>query len=315
MENRVRPAWILVAALACTACGAAKFSPRIIAAAEAPDAGPGETVRLAELQFRQGNVALALQQYRKAMRASPADIDAYIGVAACYDRMGRFELSRRYYEEALALDPSDKRVRHNFALSLRLQGRGEEAARFIAESGPPPVQPAASITIALPPPREEPPQPAPATVRLERLSLNEVAIFTAAPAKRAAVTVAELGATLMRATGREVEWRLDDAPPPPATHRLRLLNGVGRRGLAARMRGYLGRRDFSRIAIGDATLRPRRSVIVYPKGARAAAGALAERLPFPARLHERAEGKDMLLMLGKDSLAFDDRLQRRARAS
>lgn len=314
MTRAVRSVLALSTMIACAACAAAEFSPRLVAAATTPDAGSDETVRLAEVQFRRGNVALALQHYRKAMRAAPANIDAFIGVAACYDRMGRFELSRRYYEEALALDPSDRRVRHNFALSLRLQGREGEAARFLAETAPPTAQPAASITVPLPPSIQEQPRSAAAKVRLQRLSLNEVAIVTAPSSKRAAAMVAELGATLMRATGQEVEWRLDDAPPQ-TTHRLRLLNGVGRRGLAARMRGYLGDRGFARATIGDAALRPRRSVIVYPKGARAAAGALAERLPFRARLRESARAKDLLLMLGRDSLAFDDRLQRKTGAS
>lgn len=334
------------AALACAACGAAQFSPRIVGLAET---GPGEAVRLAETQFRQGNVALALQQYRKAMREAPGDIDAFIGIAACYDRMGRFELSRRYYEEALAIDPNDRRARHNFALSLRLQGRGEEAARFVAEAAPSPAAPPTSVASLRSPAVEAPARASNSSpMWLERLSLGEVAIVLgsgsaipprAAPAARPVV----LGATLIRSTGQEVEWRLDAAPaprpqpavaptprpaPPPAaisvpraaspaiaSHSLRLLNGVGRRGLATRMLGYLGSRGWKDVAIGDAALRPDRSLIVYPKGAHAAAARLADRLPFPARLRESAGGGDVLLMLGRDSLRFDDRMQRRIAAS
>ena len=56
--------------------------------------------RIAEAngQFALGNVALALEGYRKALREDPASLDALTGLAACYDQMGRFDLSRRYHE-------------------------------------------------------------------------------------------------------------------------------------------------------------------------------------------------------------------------
>lgn len=336
----------LAVILACAGCQASQFSPRIVGA---PHAAPGETVRLAETQFRQGNIALALQQYRKAMREAPGAIDPYIGIAACYDRMGRFELSRLYYEQALAIDPNDRRTRHNFALSLRLQGRGEEAARFAAETA------GSSVTVPIvsvaSPPRvdvEEPARASHGRLRLERLSLGEVAIVlglgSAIPARapREARPMT-LGATLVKSTGQEVEWRLDDAPAAPpqpaiastvraappsaassahgaapaatATQSLRLLNGVGRRGLAARMLGYLGSEGWKGVAIGDAAHRPDLSLIIYPKGARATAAKLADRLPFPARLREGAGGGEVVLMLGRDSLHFDDRMRRRIAAS
>lgn len=352
-----RTSAVFAAALACAACGAAQFSPRIVGLAEA---GPGEAVRLAETQFRQGNVALALQQYRKAMREAPGDIDAVIGIAACYDRMGRFELSRRYYEEALAIDPGDRRARHNFALSLRLQGRGEEAARFVAEAAPSSATVPATSVAALPTPAVEAPARAskPTAMWLERLSLGEVAIVigsgSAIPARAAQGPPPDThGAALVRATGKEVEWRLDDAPGPPpvmaprvraarpavpatatrsapsaaavsvaksvpvpgASQNLRLLNGVGRRGLAARMWGYIGSEGWNGVAVGDASLRLHRSLIVYPRGARAAAARLADRLPFPTQLREGAGGREVRLMLGRDSLEFDDRMQRWTAAS
>lgn len=84
-------------------------------------------------QFALGNVALALEGYRKALREDPASLDALTGLAACYDRMGRFDLSRRYHEMALALAPGDARLYANFASTLELQGQGEEASAVRAE--------------------------------------------------------------------------------------------------------------------------------------------------------------------------------------
>jgi hypothetical protein len=80
-----------------------------------------------------GNVALALEAFRKAMRENPGSVDAMTGVAACYDRMARFDLSRRHYESALAIAPGDPQLLAAFAASLDLQGRRIEAASVRAE--------------------------------------------------------------------------------------------------------------------------------------------------------------------------------------
>lgn len=91
--------------------------------------------RVAEARghFALGNVGLALEGFRKALREEPANVDAMNGIAACYDRMGRFDLSRRYYEQALAVAPGDARLYANLAVSLELQGRRHEAASVRSE--------------------------------------------------------------------------------------------------------------------------------------------------------------------------------------
>ena len=138
--------------------------------------------RIAEARghFALGSVALALEGFRKAQRDDPNSTDALVGIAACYDRMGRFELSRRYYESALALAPADPTLLEAFARSLDFQGRPADAAEIRQELAarsptiapaaeqPAPVAvaavttpkaapvplaaPAASVTVALPPP-------------------------------------------------------------------------------------------------------------------------------------------------------------------
>lgn len=84
-------------------------------------------------QFALGNVALALEGYRKALRDDPSSLDALAGLSACYDQMGRFDLSRRYYESALAIAPGDARLYARLAASLDLQGKREDAAAVRAE--------------------------------------------------------------------------------------------------------------------------------------------------------------------------------------
>src|SRR5688572_4811359 len=86
-----------------------------------------ERIAEARGQLGLGNVALALTSFRIAAREDPNSIDALVGIADCYDRMGRFDLSRRYYESALALAPADTQLLAAFAASLQLQGKSAEA--------------------------------------------------------------------------------------------------------------------------------------------------------------------------------------------
>jgi hypothetical protein len=121
--------------LAAASCGEeGKLAVRSIPTPFAAGAHP-VSFRVAEAraQFALGNVALASEGYRKALREDPASVDAFGGLAACYDQMGRFDLSRRYYESALAVAPGDTRIYASFAASLDMQGRRDEAAGIRAE--------------------------------------------------------------------------------------------------------------------------------------------------------------------------------------
>jgi len=167
--------------------------------------------RIAEArgQLALGNVALALEGFRKAWRDDPNSVDALAGMANCYDRMGRFDLSRRNYETALALAPANVQLLGAFAQSLQLQGQLKEAQRVRVEvaqriaAGVPEPQVAASapgldraevpVTLAASAPAAAP--EAPADIAIPRPVLAaapvEVAGGTSTPA-RTEVTVPNL---------------------------------------------------------------------------------------------------------------------------
>ena len=88
----------------------------------------------ARAQFALGNVGLALEGFRKALRDRPDSIEALGGIAACYDSMGRYELSRQSYEAALAIAPNDPVLLNSFAASLEQQGNRAEAVSVRAEA-------------------------------------------------------------------------------------------------------------------------------------------------------------------------------------
>jgi len=118
------------ALLAIAACGGenGKLEIRSMPTPLAQGARP-VSFRVAEghQQFALGNIALALESYRKASREDPTNIDALAGIAACYDRMGRFDLAGRSYEAALAIEPGNTTVLAMLAASFEQQGKKTEA--------------------------------------------------------------------------------------------------------------------------------------------------------------------------------------------
>jgi hypothetical protein len=203
---------VTVGVLACTACLGSEGKLEVRASATGLKAG-SEPVpyRIAEArgQLVLGNVAMALEGFRKAAREDPASVDALAGIATCYDRMGRFDLSRHYYETALALAPRDPALLAMFAGSLDRQGLTRQAQSVrqeaAAAAAPPAIQvaqaepaptpavavavpaPAApemaspvgqSVTIALPPPR---PFEATRTAEAERRPPRDAQAMAVAP--------------------------------------------------------------------------------------------------------------------------------------
>jgi tetratricopeptide (TPR) repeat protein len=69
-----------------------------------------------------GDTAGAIAAFRAALIASPQSIDALNGLGVAYDRIGRYDLSRSWYDTALAIDPNAVLVLNNLGYSFYLQG-------------------------------------------------------------------------------------------------------------------------------------------------------------------------------------------------
>ena len=114
-----------------TSCTTSRPELEIRAASSTPQVkGLGE----AKGQLALGNAALALEGFRKVLRDNPGSVEAAVGIAHCYDGMGRFDLSRRWFETALASAPENALVLSDFASSLERQGKLAEAASVRAEA-------------------------------------------------------------------------------------------------------------------------------------------------------------------------------------
>jgi tetratricopeptide (TPR) repeat protein len=152
----------------------------------------------ARAQLALGNVGLALEGFRKALREQPQSAEAYSGIAKAYEAMGRSDLARANYEAALALTPRDPQLLTAVAVALDEQGRADAAAMARQEA----ASVAAPAEPALPQPRSN----LPATVALG--STITVQLPPARPAKLAALapTVAVDLSAPTPAPTHVVEW-------------------------------------------------------------------------------------------------------------
>ena len=92
---------------------------------------PNDDLSLGKRHYREQNYGLAEQHFRRAVEKLPRDGEAWLGLAASYDRLRRFELADRAYKEALALLGPKPEVLNNIGYSLLLRGELREArAKF-----------------------------------------------------------------------------------------------------------------------------------------------------------------------------------------
>jgi len=74
--------------------------------------------------------AQALDYLQTARAIASDDVRVINAFGVVYDKLGRFDLSRRYYAQAKTLDPTSKVVDNNLAYSERLQGLSREPLAF-----------------------------------------------------------------------------------------------------------------------------------------------------------------------------------------
>src|SRR5947209_4052070 len=64
---------------------------------------PNDDLNLGKKHFRAGNFGIAEGHFRRAVELHPRDAEAWVGLAACYDRLRRFELADRAYNQAIEI--------------------------------------------------------------------------------------------------------------------------------------------------------------------------------------------------------------------
>jgi Flp pilus assembly protein TadD len=90
-----------------------------------------EPVKLGIQRFYEGNFGLAQQYFQDAVEKTPKDVTAWVGLAASYDRLGRFDLADRSYAAAVKLVGHTPSLLNNEGYSYMLRGDlGKARAKF-----------------------------------------------------------------------------------------------------------------------------------------------------------------------------------------
>jgi len=92
-----------------------------------------EPLHLAIEHFNRGNYGVAQHYFQDAVEKTPKDVTAWIGLAASYDRLGRFDLADRAYHSAISLKGETFQILNNEGYSYMLRGELQKArAKFAA---------------------------------------------------------------------------------------------------------------------------------------------------------------------------------------
>lgn len=81
-----------------------------------------ELIRTAKVGFHNGDYGLAEINFRKAVELAPKDLEAWLGLAATYDQLRRFDLADGAYQKVLMLAPANATVYNNAGYSQLLRG-------------------------------------------------------------------------------------------------------------------------------------------------------------------------------------------------
>jgi Flp pilus assembly protein TadD len=81
-----------------------------------------EPLRMGIEHFNRGHYGIAERYFRDATEKAPKDPTAWIGLAAAYDRIGRFDLADRAYTYAIRLVGETTEILNNQGYSYMLRG-------------------------------------------------------------------------------------------------------------------------------------------------------------------------------------------------
>ncbi len=90
-------------------------------------------LRSGKAHFNNGDWGLAAERFRKAVEVAPRDVEAWVGLAASYDRTRRFDLADKAYARAIKLGGVNTIILNNQGYSYLLRGDIYKARRkFLA---------------------------------------------------------------------------------------------------------------------------------------------------------------------------------------
>jgi Flp pilus assembly protein TadD len=94
----------------------------IAAGSEVLGEDPKDDLSLGKKHYKEQNYGLAEKHFRRVVEAQPRTAEAWVGLAASYDRLRRFDLADRAYAQATALLGPTPEILNNEGFSFMLRG-------------------------------------------------------------------------------------------------------------------------------------------------------------------------------------------------
>jgi tetratricopeptide (TPR) repeat protein len=95
---------------------------------------PNDDLQLGKKYFRSNNFGLAQRNFQTAVEKHPNDAEAWVGLAASYDRLRRFDLADRAYAQAVRLIGRTPEILNDQGFSFMLRGDYARAHKTLEEA-------------------------------------------------------------------------------------------------------------------------------------------------------------------------------------
>jgi hypothetical protein len=95
---------------------------------------PNDDLQLGKKYFRSNNFGLAEKSFRAAAEKHPNDAEAWIGLAASYDRLHRFDLADRAYAQAIHIVGPTAEILNDQGFSYMLRGDYTRAHKTLQQA-------------------------------------------------------------------------------------------------------------------------------------------------------------------------------------
>jgi tetratricopeptide (TPR) repeat protein len=95
---------------------------------------PNDDVQRGKKYFRSNNFGLAEKSFQTAVEKHPNDAEAWVGLAASYDRLRRFDLADRAYAQAIRLIGPTVELLNDEGFSYMLRGDYARAHKMLEQA-------------------------------------------------------------------------------------------------------------------------------------------------------------------------------------
>ncbi len=91
-------------------------------------------LKMGKEQFYDANYGLAEKHFRKAVEMRADDAEAWMGLAASYDQLGRFDFADRAYDQLFKVAGRKPQIVSNYGYSYLLRGDKKKASKLFHEA-------------------------------------------------------------------------------------------------------------------------------------------------------------------------------------